>query len=107
RLPSAIGFGVALSLLLAAASDAAAERLPIRAYTIENGLVHNRVKRIVQDSHGFLWFCTPAGLSRFDGYQFLNYSVEDGLPSPSINDLFEISAGVYWLPANHHGGDLF
>ena len=55
------------SLLIAACADADAERLPIKAYSVENGLAHNRVKRIVQDSHGFLWFCTGGGLSRFDG----------------------------------------
>ena len=90
-------------LLLALAGGAAAERLPIKAYTIENGLAHNRVKRIVQDSRGFLWFCTSAGLSRFDGHQFTNYGVEEGLPGPSINDLLEASDGVYWVATNSDG----
>ena len=76
-------------VLLGFAGSAHAERLPIKAYTVESGLAHNRVKRIVQDSHGFLWFCTAAGLSRFDGYQFTNYTTENGFPSLSINDLVE------------------
>jgi PAS domain S-box-containing protein len=90
-------------LLVAFASDVTAERLPIKAYTIENGLAHNRVKRIVQDSHGFLWFCTGGGLSRFDGSQFVTYSVDDGLPAPSLNDLVETSDGVYWIATNSDG----
>ncbi|HEY2971100.1 MAG TPA: hypothetical protein VGJ48_01180 [Pyrinomonadaceae bacterium] len=30
---------------------------------VADGLAHNRIKRFVQDSHGFLWFCTADGLS--------------------------------------------
>jgi ligand-binding sensor domain-containing protein len=92
-----------LSLLLAAVADAAAERLPIKVYTTADGLAHNRVKRIVQDSRGFLWFCTADGLSRFDGYQFTNLGVDDGLPAPSINDLVETTDGVYWIATNSAG----
>ena len=90
-------------LLIAAASNASGERLPIKAYTIENGLAHNRVKRIVQDSRGFLWFCTGGGLSRFDGSQFVTYSVDDGLPGPSLNDIVETGDGVYWVATNSVG----
>src|SRR4030095_302062 len=90
-------------LLIAAASNASGERLPIKAYTIENGLAHNRVKRIVQDSHGFLWFCTGGGLSRFDGSQFVTYSADDGLLAPSLNDVVETSDGVYWIATNSDG----
>ena len=89
--------------LLGFAAGAHAERLPIKAYTVENGLAHNRVKRIVQDSHAFLWFCTAAGLSRFDGYQFTNYTPENGLPSLSLNDLVEGQDGVYWIATNSDG----
>src|SRR4029450_672968 len=85
------------------ALGASAEQLAIKAYNTEAGLAHNRVKRIVQDSHGFLWFCTADGLSRFDGYQFRNYTPENGLPSLSINDLAEGEDGVYWI-ANKSDG---
>jgi signal transduction histidine kinase/ligand-binding sensor domain-containing protein len=94
---------VLLSGLLAAAGDAAAERLPVKAYTLDHGLAHNRVKRIVEDSRGFLWFCTADGLSRFDGHQFTNYTVDDGLQAPSINDLVESTDGVYWVATNSAG----
>ena len=36
-------------LLLAAAIDVAAERLPIRAFTTADGLPHNDIHRIVKD----------------------------------------------------------
>jgi ligand-binding sensor domain-containing protein/signal transduction histidine kinase len=59
----------------------------------------------VRDSRGFLWFCTADGLSRFDGYRFTTYDTSQGLPYPSINDLLETRAGVYWLASN--GGGVF
>ena len=92
-----------LVIPLAAGREAAAERLPSRTYSMDDGLAHNRVKRIVQDSRGFLWFCTADGLSRFDGAHFTNYRVEDGLPAPSINDLLESTDGVYWVATNTVG----
>ena len=80
-------FSTLFSLVLTIPSTAFAERLPIKTYNTDSGLAHNRVKRIVEDSHGFLWFCTGNGLSRFDGQQFVTYSPDDGLPAPSLNDL--------------------
>jgi len=94
---------IAMLLVIAACGDVSAEQLPVKAYTVENGLAHNRVKRIVQDSHGFLWFCTADGLSRFDGTQFTTYRIEDGLLAPSINDIAETRDGVYWIATNSDG----
>jgi ligand-binding sensor domain-containing protein/signal transduction histidine kinase len=92
-----------LCCLLAAA--ARAEQLPVRIYTSADGLGQNRVKRIVRDSRGFLWFCTADGLSRFDGYRFTTYDAAHGLPYPSVNDLLETRRGVYWIASN--GGGVF
>jgi ligand-binding sensor domain-containing protein/two-component sensor histidine kinase len=86
-------------------ATARAEHLPVRVYTSADGLGQNRVKRIVRDSRGFLWFCTADGLSRFDGYRFTTYDTSQGLPYPSINDLLETRQGVYWLASN--GGGVF
>lgn len=96
---------VALLLLLLPSAAARAEQLPVRVYTSADGLGQNRVKRIVRDSRGFLWFCTADGLSRFDGYRFTTYDAAQGLPYPSINDLLETRRGVYWIASN--GGGVF
>src|SRR5262245_8189520 len=74
-----------------------AERLPIRTYTVAEGLPRDSINRIVRDSRGFLWFCTAEGLSRFDGTRFTNFSMADGLPHRSVTDLLETRAGVYWI----------
>ncbi len=99
---------LALSLLLALTSGVQAEKLPIKTYTIADGLAHDQVDKIVQDSHGFLWFCTMDGLSRFDGYRFTNYGVKDGLPFARINDFMESRrTGVYWVATNNGGVSRF
>ena len=52
---------------------------------------------MLQDSHGFLWFGTPEGLSRFDGYSFTTYRKQNGLPGEYITDFLETRRGVYWV----------
>jgi ligand-binding sensor domain-containing protein/signal transduction histidine kinase len=80
--------------------DLRAERLPIKTYTTADGLPRDHINRIVQDSRGFLWFCTSEGLSRFDGYKFANYGTEQGLPGREVNDFLETRSGVYWVATN-------
>ena len=83
--------------LLLASSLLHAKRLPIRAYTTADGLASDQVHCIHQDTHGFLWFCTAEGLSRFDGYQFTNYQTVDGLPGNLVRDFLETRNGLYWI----------
>src|SRR5436189_5451219 len=86
-----------LTLLILLPSLARAERLPLKPYTVADGLPNNVINKIVRDSRGFLWFCTSEGLSRFDGYTFTNYGTVQGLPHPAVNDLLETRAGTYWV----------
>jgi len=99
----ALCIGFALLLLFLLTTNGAAARLPIKIYTTTDGLSHNRIGRIILDSRGFLWFCTGDGLSRFDGSRFVNYNVEDGLPSTSINSLLETRDANYWVATNGGG----
>ena len=94
--------GAWLSLLLAALI-VQAEQLPVKTYSTADGLAHNRVSRIIPDSHGFLWFCTAEGLSRFDGSRFVTYGLEQGLSFPSLNDLLETRHGYYLVATNGNG----
>ncbi|HKG79307.1 MAG TPA: two-component regulator propeller domain-containing protein, partial [Pyrinomonadaceae bacterium] len=84
-------------LLFIAAAHIRAEQLPIRAYTTADGLARDGVHKIVTDPRGFLWFCTYDGLSRFDGYEFVNYGIPQGLPHRSIRDLLITRTGDYWV----------
>ena len=82
-----------IAVLLIVSPSSSAEQLPIKTYTIAEGLARDSINCIVQDSHGFMWFCTPEGLSRFDGYGFANYGPEHGLPSRLVTDLVETRDG--------------
>ncbi len=73
------------------------ERLPIKIYSTADGLPNNAVNKIVSDSRGFLWFCTGDGLSRFDGYTFTSFGIDQGLPHHNVTDLLETRAGEYWI----------
>ncbi len=46
-----------------------------RNLSAREGLLSNQVYDIVQDRQGYIWFATSNGLSRYDGYSFLNYDM--------------------------------
>jgi ligand-binding sensor domain-containing protein/signal transduction histidine kinase len=89
-----------LYLTAAIAAPAWAEQLPVQVYTTADGLAHNHINCIRQDSRGFLWFCTDEGLTRFDGYRLTSYTTRDGLPHPWINDLIETRDGTLWIASD-------
>lgn len=84
-------------LVLISCAQPRAEQLPIRTYTTADGLARDGVYKIVPDPRGFLWFCTYDGLSRFDGYEFVNYSVAHGMPHRQVLDLLITRSGDYWI----------
>src|SRR5215203_2775787 len=86
-----------VALMLSAVSAVDAQQLAVRVYATADGLAHDRVRRIVLDSRGFLWFCTVQGLNRFDGQRFTEYSLRDGLGSASVLDVLETREGDYWV----------
>jgi ligand-binding sensor domain-containing protein/signal transduction histidine kinase len=96
RRPSALKAASILIVLLSAIVSHA-EKLPVREYTTADGLPSSQVTCDRKDSRGFLWFCTPEGLSRFDGYTFTNYKVDQGLPDRAVDDFLETRHGEYWV----------
>lgn len=65
--------------------------------TTADGLVDNRVYAILEDSSGFLWFATQAGVSRYDGEKFSNFTTADGLVHDDVNGVIEASDGRIWM----------
>ena len=72
-----------------------AQKLPVKTFTIADGLARDYINKIKQDSHGFIWFCTAEGISRFDGYSFTNYGVADGLPHRVVSEMLIKRDGTY------------
>lgn len=95
RITAVVIASIGITLFLAFSINA--ERLPIKTYTVADGLLRDNVYRIKQDSRGFLWFCTAEGISRYDGYEFVNFTVADGLPDRHVNDFLETRNGTILL----------
>jgi len=74
-----------------------AEQPAVRVFTTDDGLARNWINQIYRDSKGYLWFGTRGGLSMFDGLQFTNYAIAEGLPHPNVTNILETRSGDYWI----------
>ncbi|MEM1261561.1 MAG: EAL domain-containing protein [Pseudomonadota bacterium] len=79
---------VALALSFASVDTAVADDWktvqpgqPFRGYTPRDGLSQAVARHIAQDRYGYLWVATRRGLSRYDGREFRNFTIADGLPA--------------------------
>jgi signal transduction histidine kinase/ligand-binding sensor domain-containing protein len=90
-------FALCICLFLTISASVPAERLPVRIYTSADGLGSSFVSYLMRDSHGFMWFCTRDGLSRFDGSRFVTYQIGDKNSPPGIEQILETRAGIYWI----------
>ena len=66
-----------------------------------NGLTSSQINCILKDTKGYVWFGTPAGLYRYDGYVFKNFQCDsqDGssLPDSYIYSIQEALDGTLWI----------
>ena len=65
------------------------------------GLNENSIQAIKQDTDGFMWFGTPNGLYKFDGYNYKIYQNDHtnpfSLSENNVIDLFEDAEGLLWI----------
>ncbi|KGE13160.1 ligand-binding sensor domain-containing protein [Sphingobacterium deserti] len=70
-------------------------------YQTEDGLAHNSVSAIMQDSKGLIWVATRGGLNRFDGYNFKSFRNKHDkygyLGNNIITALAEDNNGMLWI----------
>jgi len=70
----------------------------------KEGFNQNTVNAIEQDKYGFLWYATPNGLIRYDGYAFKTYSTQsnsqDAISSNNVTYLFNDKDGILWIGTN-------
>ncbi len=71
--------------------------------TTEDGLVHNKILSMFQDSKGYIWFGTMGGVSKWDGNNFTNFTKSNGLPSAAILDIIESPKGSILLSTYRKG----
>ncbi|MEQ9289108.1 MAG: ATP-binding protein [Cyclobacteriaceae bacterium] len=68
--------------------------------TISEGLAHNGVTSIIEDSRGYIWIGTYDGLNRYDGYAFTifkNTVDKDILLSNRVRAINEDQNGDLWI----------
>ncbi len=57
-------------------------------YSVRDGLPSSEVYDVLQDDQGYMWFATDRGVSRFDGYDFKNFTNHDGLTDNVVFKFF-------------------
>ena len=77
-------------------------KLSFEAITTTQGLSNNSVTAIRQDSAGFMWFGTAAGLTKYDGYNFTVFRANpQKTPNSLHNDIVwgiqEGQQGQLWI----------
>jgi len=61
---------ILLTLILGFSFNGFSQTSYLPHYTTKNGLASNNCYYLLQDRKGYIWVCTDAGVSRFDGTGF-------------------------------------
>lgn len=72
----------------------------------KDGLPRNTVYDITQDNHGFIWYCTPDGLCKYDGYSIsrFTHNVNDSSTIAHNSTDFVINDALHdrlWVSTNY------
>ena len=91
--------GLALSFTLVFSTNA--KQYQIERLNVANGLPSTMVTMIYQQKNGFMWFATDAGVSRYDGQEFVNFQFAPGtnrhISNNFVTDIIEDSLGNIWF----------
>ncbi len=92
---------ITLQIFFLSVSFSRNDTLYFRHFSIQQGLSHNDVTSIIQDSLGFMWYGTRAGLNKFDGYNFVVYRHDpknkNSLASDDISCMSVEKSGIVWI----------
>ena len=98
--------GIAIALARPADASHAAP-MHFTHLSVEHGLSQNNVQSMLQDSTGYMWFATEAGLNRYDGYSIRSYNRSrnnpDGLAHDYIWKIAEDGERNIWMATQGAG----
>jgi len=97
-------FRVLVLLMALSASFAYGQTPYFLHHNIIKGVRGYDCQVIFQDQRGFMWFGTSEGLVRYDGVDYLRYSMEDSLAGNSVTAICETDQGIIWL--GHENGQI-
>jgi len=75
-----------------------------KQFSVAEGLAQSTVYKVIQDRQEAYWLGTQAGVSRFTGSEFENFSSGNGLSENGVRALCEDHAGQIWF--GHTGGGV-
>ncbi len=78
--------------------------------TSNRGLSSEEIRNIFQDKEGYMWFLTPDGLNKYDGYTFKIYkknSGDIGFPTSAFECVCEGPEQRIWLGTAEQGLVIF
>lgn len=94
----------AILLFLVSSLSVSAVGLSFRKYKVENGLSHNTVWCIMQDSCGFIWAGTSDGLNCYNGNDNKIYRNQSNDPfsleNNNVTALLEVNKNNLWVGTN-------
>ncbi len=88
-------------VILLLANSAIAQKLNVRNYNVQDGLIQSQVFSIIQDDQGYLWIGTAGGLSRFDGKEFKRITKRHGLFENFVLCGIKDKTGKLWFGHGH------
>ena len=102
-----------LSVILAVVTSLNAITFPVAAadpvscvvsvYNDRNGLPTGEANAVVQTPDGYIWIGSYAGLIRYDGTEFRNFSDEGLIPTSTVRSLYVDTSGRLWIGSNDKG----
>ena len=89
---------VFISILLIFATICLNAQSPhFKNYNLAKGKKNLTVNTVFQDHFGYMWFGTSEGLIRFDGNNYLTYTVEQNLADNFVTTINQDSANNIWI----------
>jgi signal transduction histidine kinase/ligand-binding sensor domain-containing protein/CheY-like chemotaxis protein len=95
------------AVALAGAPTPATRPMHFEHLTMRDGLSMSTINSIIQDSQGYIWLATEAGLNRYDGYSVRQFRRDRGNPHGLASDyvwsIAEDAQGDMWLATDGGG----
>lgn len=94
------------AMLVSQITMAALPEIKFKRIDTRDGLSNSMVSTIYKDSRGFVWFGTPYGLNRYDGFRVRTYLANGDEPNyikyNSVERIQEDYQGRLWLAQDNH-----